>query len=105
MKSANSISRRDLLAGGSAFLLGAASMPIFAAEKKRGFAEEVFSKPRLFNINLKISEQDADSLRKDPRMWVDASGMIDGQEMPHLGIHLKGTTSFMPLDKKPSFTL
>ena len=81
------------------------AMPVWAAEKKQVFAEELFAKPRLLDIKLKISAEDAQLLRKKPRSWVQAEAVIDGQQLGDMGMHLKGTTSFMPLDKKPSLTL
>ena len=44
-------------------------------------------------------------MRTSPREWVEAGAVVDGVEVPRLAVHLKGTTSFMPLDKRPSFTL
>jgi len=100
------ISRRDLLGSGvAAALYAAGGRWSIAAEKKPAFAEELFAKPKLLDIKLKLSPKDTASLRKDPRIWVEAMATVDGQEFPRMGVHLKGTTSFMPLDRKPSFTL
>lgn len=94
-------------------VMGAAALSLCAArlnwaqgtEKEAVFAGELFARPRLLDIKLKISPDAAESLRKNPRLWVEAAATIDGQELGRVAVHLKGTTSFLPLDKKPSFTL
>ena len=67
--------------------------------------EELFAKPTLVDIKLTISPGAQASLRKEPRTWVEATATVDGREMQRVAVHLKSSTSFLPLDKKPSFTL
>jgi spore coat protein H len=73
--------------------------------RERVPGEELFARPTLVDIRLKVSLDAQASLRAEPRAWVEADVSVDGREMPRVGIHLKSMTSFLPLDRKPSFTL
>ena len=64
----------------------------------------LFAKPTLVNIQLTLRPESQTALRNEPRQWVQADAQIDGRTFPQIAVHLKGTTSFLPLDKKPSFT-
>lgn len=67
--------------------------------------DALFAGPTLIDVRLTLSAAAQASLLKEPRTWVEAAARIDGTEMPRVTVHLKGATSFMPLDKKPSWTL
>ena len=73
--------------------------------EQHGRGEELFARPTLVDLRLTLSPAAQASLVKEPRTWVEAAVNIDGTELPRVAVHLKGATSFMPLDKKPSWTL
>src|SRR5215218_6292369 len=98
----SSMTRRELL--GAAILCDGA-VASGATLAKRDETEELFAKPRLIDLTLALTDAGRTSLRERPREWVDARVTVDGQAFEHMSVHLKGTTSFKPLDAKPSFTL
>lgn len=65
----------------------------------------LFAKPTLVSIRLTLLAEDQASLREKPRDWVIGSATVNDQELPQVAVRIKGVTSFLPLDKKPSLTL
>ena len=102
---AHSVTRRHLLRQFAVLGTYALMPEIAEAKKKHDSEEDIFAKPRLLEVKLSISPAGEDSLRKQPREWVQAAATVDGNEISGVKAHLKGQTSFVPLDKKPSFTL
>lgn len=86
---------RFLLAG-IAFLTCRAADPV---------PDPVFDRPTVLRVALTLDPAAKASLEADPRAWVRASGRVDEREFPRLSLRLKGTTSFMKLGEKPSFTV
>jgi hypothetical protein len=99
------ISRRRLWVSAAAALGGVALARLAGAEKGRAPADEIFCQPSVLAFKLTLSLAAMDKLRKDPRKWVEADVAVDGQSFARVGLHLKSNTSFLPLDKKPSFTV
>jgi spore coat protein H len=75
------------------------SQPALFAKSAPGFFAGV--------IRLKIHVSDAAqvSLRANPRTNVAAMVVEGNDSFSHVLLHLKGTSTFQPLDKKPSLTL
>ena len=67
--------------------------------------DPLFDRPTVLQVALTLDPAAKASLESDPRAWVRASGRVDGREFPRLSVRLKGTTSFMKLGEKPSFTV
>jgi hypothetical protein len=100
----SSITRRKLL--GAAMACAGVGVAARATQiKKADETDELFAKPRLLDVALALTDAGRTSLRQRPRDWVDARVTVDGRAFDRMSIHLKGTTSFRPLDHKPSFTL
>lgn len=98
-------SRRRLLGGAAVALAGLALSRLARAEKNRGSSADIFARPTLLTVRLTLSADAQESLRKTPRQWVQAGATINGRDYLQVGLHLKSSTSFLPLDQKPSFTL
>ncbi len=79
-----------------------AAMPQVAA----GPADGLASGPAIHLIRIALGPDGAAALRGDPRGYVRADVVADGEEFRGARIHLKGSTgSFRPLDEKPSITI
>jgi hypothetical protein len=62
--------------------------------------------PAIRNFQVRVTEENARSLRANPRTYVRAELRMDGAPAREIGIHLKGATgSFRPFDDRPSLTL
>lgn len=101
----SNLSRRCLIGRAAAVAVSLAAGRMTEARKTEVPGEEIFARPTLLDIQLLVSARDEASLRKEPRDWVETTAIIDGRAIQQVAVHLKGTTSFMPLGKKPSFTL
>lgn len=75
------------------------------AKKDPTPGQEIFDKPTVLNIHLTLSDAAQASLRQAPREWAEATVVAEGEQFAQVAVHLKSVTSFLPLDKKPSFTL
>lgn len=54
-------------------------------------------------FDLKIADADIASLRAAPATWVQATLTFEGRAYGPIGVNLKGTSSFQPIDQKPAF--
>ncbi len=62
--------------------------------------------PAIRDFQVRVTEENARSLRAQPRTYVRAELRVDGAPAREIGIHLKGATgSFRPFDDRPSLTL
>jgi hypothetical protein len=57
----------------------------------------------LATIDLQISSDGINSLRAAPATWVQATLTFEGRAYGPIGVNLKGTSSFQPIDQKPAF--
>jgi hypothetical protein len=55
------------------------------------------------HFDLQISDADIASLRGSPTTWVQATLTFAGRAYGPVGVNLKGTSSFEPIDQKPAF--
>ena len=53
--------------------------------------------------DLQISNDGINSLRSAPTTWVQATLTFEGRAYGPVGVNLKGTSSFQPIDQKPAF--
>jgi hypothetical protein len=54
-------------------------------------------------FDLQISNDGINSLRSSPSTWVQATLTYKGRAYGPVGVNLKGTSSFEPIDQKPAF--
>lgn len=54
-------------------------------------------------LDLEISNDNIASLRAAPQTWVPATLVYEGRSFGPVGVNLKGTSSFQPIDGKPAF--
>ena len=54
-------------------------------------------------FDLQISGDNIASLRAAPDTWVQATLVYEGRSFGPVGVNLKGTSSFQPIDEKPAF--
>ncbi len=54
-------------------------------------------------FDLQISDDGITSLRAAPTTWVQATLTFQGRAYGPIGVNLKGTSSFQPIDQKPAF--
>ena len=54
-------------------------------------------------FDLQISDANIASLRAAPTTWVQATLTFEGRAYGPIGVNLKGTSSFQPIDQKPAF--
>src|SRR5262249_50535028 len=54
-------------------------------------------------FELQIGPDGIDSLRAQPAQWVQATLVYDGRAYGPVGVNLKGTASFEPIDAKAAF--
>jgi hypothetical protein len=54
-------------------------------------------------FDLQISDAGIASLRAAPTTWVQATLTFEGRTYGPIGVNLKGTSSFQPIDQKPAF--
>ncbi len=76
-----------------------------AKASRGGDGRDIFDEPTVVEVSLRMSEAAEGVLRKTPREWVDCLLTAEGKLVGEVGVHLKSTTSFMPVDQKPSLTL
>jgi hypothetical protein len=54
-------------------------------------------------FDLQISSDGINTLRSSPQTWVQATLTFEGRAYGPVGVNLKGTSSFQPIDQKPGF--
>src|ERR1043166_7753106 len=67
--------------------------------------EDLFATHPVWTIEIELLPQSIDRLRAESRKFVPASVRAFGEVFRDVGVHLKGTGSYRPIDDKPSFTL
>jgi hypothetical protein len=65
----------------------------------------VFTNQPVWKVQIEIAPENIDRLRKNSRSDVHASVRLFDQTFADVGIHLKGSGSFRPIDEKPNLTL
>jgi hypothetical protein len=66
-------------------------------------SDRVLGYDLLPTFDLEISADNIASLRAAPDTWVPASLVYEGRSYGPVGVNLKGTSSFQPIDGKPGF--
>jgi spore coat protein H len=77
---------------------------VFAGALLRSGAEG-FPGPAVWPVEIEISAERAEGLKKNPREYVAAKVRVFGEDVYEAAVRLKGRGSFEPLDGKPSFTI
>jgi hypothetical protein len=67
--------------------------------------DDLFARPAVLRLHLEIPADALASLRLDPRRDVRVILSDGSQSFHNVSLHLKGVSSFRPVDDKPSFTL
>jgi hypothetical protein len=68
-------------------------------------ADDLFVDGSVPELEIRLADQEVRSLREHPRQDVEALIRIRGSEFRGAKVHLKGSGTFQPIDRKPSFTL
>ena len=66
-------------------------------------SERVLGYDLIPQLDLELSEESVASLRAAPATWVAATLVYEGRSYGPVGVNLKGTSSFQPIDGKPGF--
>src|SRR5215207_3620351 len=90
--------------GCCAFASGAAAGP-----PKSGAGDAVFTNPAVREIRISVDATGMADLRRDTREYVKATFrevLPEGDNiLTNVGVHLKGTGSFRPVNQKPALTV
>ena len=76
-----------------------------ATKKPKPEVDELFVQPKIFEIKIEIPPTNLDSLKADPHKYVKATVREGSKLYADVGIRLKGSGSFQPLEKKPGLTI
>jgi spore coat protein H len=68
-------------------------------------ARDLFTHSAVCRIKIEVAPEGMERLRTEARKYVPAEITIFGRVIRNVGIHLKGTGSYRPLEDKPSFTV
>jgi spore coat protein H len=91
-----------------ALLIRAALTAVIAASPgsaKREASDKLFSEQTVRVFDIEIPQQGLSALRGAPRTYVRGKITEGGTVLADVGIHLKGMSSFRPVDDKPSFAV
>jgi spore coat protein CotH len=66
------------------------------------WVEALYDPRTLKEIRLEVATEGEDALRVDPREYVEATLVVDGERVEGVGLRLKGSSSFRAWDDKPS---
>ena len=83
--------------------IGGLAVMILACRTVAG--EDLFATHPVWRIEIELTPQNIERLRAESRSYVPASIRAFGEVFRDVGVRLKGTGSYRPLDDKPSFTL
>jgi spore coat protein H len=72
---------------------------------KRDASDKLFSEQAVRVFDIEIPQQGLFALRGAPRTYVKAKITEGGTVLGDVGVHLKGMSSFRPIDEKPSFAV
>jgi spore coat protein H len=83
-----------------------AFLPPAHAQKPAEASDAFFKSDKVLNLEITLDKNDLESLRRDPRKYVQAT-LKDGDKVyAKIGIHVKGAAgSFRGIDDKPGLTL
>src|SRR5258705_935803 len=87
------------------FALCACGAGTNAETRKTGTGDAVFTNRLVREIRITIQPEAMKRLQRDTREYVSATLREGPNTFTNIGIHLKGTGSFRPLDQKPAFTV
>lgn len=76
-----------------------------ATKKPKTDLDELFLQPKIFDIKIDIPPANLESLKNDPHKYVKATVREGSKLYADVGIRLKGSGSFQPLEKKPGLTI
>jgi hypothetical protein len=68
-------------------------------------AHPVFDPWTIHEITITLGDDAIDALRLEPRAWVEGTVRFNDEVMEHVGVRLKGSSSFQDVDHKPSWKL
>ena len=88
---------------GQPFPPQAAADPPEAVPAAGDMSERVLGYDLIPQFDLEISADNVASLRAAPATWVPATLVYQGRSYGPVGVNLKGTSSFQPIDGKPGF--
>jgi hypothetical protein len=81
----------------------AQSLPVVRTAGVPG--ESFFTNPAPQVFEVRISAENVQSLRREPRETVRATVRTGGHTYSNVGVHLKGVATFRPIDDQPGLTL
>ncbi len=79
--------------------------PLVPLESVPGWDSPVFSDTSVMHIDLTLSEASYAALETDPTTYVEGSVTVGARTWSPVGVRLKGTASFQPIDAKANFKL
>ena len=88
---------------GQPFPPQAAGDPPEAVPAAGDMSDRVLGYDLVPQFDLEISDDNIASLRAAPATWVQAMLVYQGRSYGPVGVNLKGTSSFQPIDGKPGF--
>ncbi|HLK89233.1 MAG TPA: CotH kinase family protein [Polyangia bacterium] len=91
------------MGSGQPFGPQAASDPAEMVPAAGDLSDRVLGYDQLPQFDLKIADSDITSLKASPQTWVPATLTFGGRDYGPIGVNLKGTSSFQPIDQKPAF--
>lgn len=68
-------------------------------------ADELFSTDRLPSLHITIDDASWAALEAEPKEWAPAAFRYEDEQLPLIGVRLKGNHSFRGLDEKAAFKL
>jgi spore coat protein H len=69
------------------------------------FASDLFTNGPVKTIRIEIGEAARESLKASPRAYVPAEVIENSRRYESVAVHLKGSSTFEDIDRRPSFTL
>ncbi|HMJ65002.1 MAG TPA: CotH kinase family protein, partial [Candidatus Binatia bacterium] len=76
-----------------------------ADARKAAAGDALFTNPIVREIRITIAPEAVKQLQRETREYVSATWREGQNILTNIGIHLKGTGSFRPIDQKPAFTV
>ncbi len=88
---------------GTPFPPQASANPPEAVPAAGDMSDRVLGYDLIPQFDLEISDDNVASLRAAPATWVQGTLVYEGRSYGPVGVNLKGTSSFQPIDGKPGF--
>jgi spore coat protein H len=76
-----------------------------AATKKPKSEDDLFTQAKVYQLKIEIPSTSLESLKADPRKYVKGVIREGDKTYADIGIRLKGSGTFQPLEKKPSLAI